>query len=119
MKVSSAVVICTGKSKAKELPIKLPSSDRILTSDDFIGWINGQPGHRIINFDLSNCRTVGIIGNGNVALDVTRLFLKNPKRLCATDIASKALRALLNNGVDLVRIFGRRGALNVQAIFFY
>jgi ferredoxin--NADP+ reductase len=52
---------------------------------------------------------VVIIGNGNVAIDITRILLKNPSELVNTEISDNALKALFESKVKNVTIIGRRG----------
>lgn len=56
-----------------------------------------------------------IIGNGNVAVDVARILLRQPSELKATDISEDALTALYSSHVGRVSMVGRRGA--VQAAY--
>jgi NADPH-dependent glutamate synthase beta subunit-like oxidoreductase len=111
------LAICTGASIPRRLSIPGSDGDNCITSDKFIGWVNGHPATKDLNFDLSRIKTIGIIGNGNVALDVARLFLKNPNEFSSTDISSRALNALMNCRAEKVMLFGRRGAINVPSIF--
>jgi len=64
----------------------------------FVGWYNGHPDYRDLPVDLS-CERAVIVGNGNVAMDVTRMLVVSPDALQKTDIV----------------VLGRRGA--AQASF--
>ncbi len=75
---------------------------------EFVGWYNGHPDYRGARFDLG-CRTVAVVGNGNVALDVARILVLEPGRLETTDIACHALAALRESRVREVVVLGRRG----------
>ncbi len=74
----------------------------------FVGWYNGHPSYRDARFDLG-CRTVAVVGNGNVALDVARILALDPDRLATTDVACHALAALRESRVREVVVLGRRG----------
>lgn len=103
-----AVIYATGASTSRDLGLPgehLPGSH---TAAEFVGWYNGHPDHADAEFDLSGRRAV-IIGNGNVALDVARIMLADPKSLAATDIAQHALDALSTSAVQEVVILARRG----------
>src|SRR5207249_1862730 len=65
-------------------------------------------------FDLSVKRAV-VIGNGNVAADVTRILARDPQELERTDIADHALEALRASAIEEVVVLGRRGP--AQAAF--
>lgn len=80
----------------------------------FVGWYNGTPRYRDLSFDLSHERVV-VIGNGNVAMDVTRILVKDPDQLAQSDIADYALEQLRKSSVREVVMLGRRGP--VQAAF--
>lgn len=81
----------------------------------FVGWYNGHPDYRDLQFDLSNVQQVAVIGNGNVAMDVVRVIGRSPDELAKTDIAEYALNVLRKSPVREVYLLGRRGA--AQAAF--
>jgi ferredoxin--NADP+ reductase len=74
----------------------------------FVGWYNGHPDYRDLEFDLS-CEKVAVVGNGNVAMDVARILATDPEALATTDIADHALEALRQSKVKEVYLLGRRG----------
>lgn len=80
----------------------------------FVGWYNGHPDYRDLQFDLSHERAV-VVGNGNVAMDVTRILVVAPDELAKTDIADYALEKLRQSKVREVVVLGRRGP--AQAAF--
>ncbi|MEN9938531.1 MAG: hypothetical protein RLZZ387_5110, partial [Chloroflexota bacterium] len=80
----------------------------------FVGWYNGHPDYRDLEFDLS-CERVVVVGNGNVAMDVTRILATDPDELATTDIADHALEQLRGSKVREVVVLGRRGP--AQAAF--
>jgi ferredoxin--NADP+ reductase len=91
----------------EELPNSLPAVS-------FVGWYNGHPDYRDLPVDLSRERAV-VVGNGNVAMDVTRILVTSPEALARTDIADHALERLRQSKVREVVVLGRRGA--AQASF--
>src|SRR3954468_13654982 len=56
-----------------------------------------------------------VIGNGNVAADVTRILVRDPDELARTDVADHALEALRASRIEEVVVLGRRGP--AQAAF--
>ena len=56
-----------------------------------------------------------MIGNGNVAADVTRILIRSHDELARTDIADHALEALRESAIEEVVVLGRRGP--AQAAF--
>ena len=81
---------------------------------EFVGWYNGHPDYRHYTFDLSQ-KSVAIIGQGNVAIDVARILAKTPEELQSSDIAHYAADALKQSNVETIYIIGRRGP--VQSAF--
>ena len=80
----------------------------------FVGWYNGHPDYRDLPIDLS-CERAVVVGNGNVAMDVTRMLVLSPDTLLKTDIADHALERLRESKIREVVVLGRRGA--AQAAF--
>ena len=75
---------------------------------EFVGWYNGHPDYRDLDFDLS-CERAVVVGNGNVAMDVARMLVLTPAELAATDIADHALEVLSASRVTEILVLGRRG----------
>ncbi|MFZ9857800.1 MAG: FAD-dependent oxidoreductase [Roseiflexaceae bacterium] len=80
----------------------------------FVGWYNGHPDYRDAQFNLEHERVV-VIGNGNVAMDVTRILMAPIAELATTDMADHAIDSLRQSQVKQVVMLGRRGP--VQAAF--
>jgi ferredoxin--NADP+ reductase len=114
MRHYAAVVYATGAQTDKSLGIPgedLPGSS---PATEFVAWYNGHPDYRDAEFDLSAKRAV-VIGNGNVAADVTRMLTLGAPELERTDVADHALEALRACGIEEVIVLGRRGP--AQAAF--
>jgi ferredoxin/flavodoxin---NADP+ reductase len=114
MRHFTAVVYATGAQADKSLGIpgeELPGS---LPATEFVAWYNGHPDYRELEIDLSATRAV-VIGNGNVAADVTRMLTLGAAELERTDVADHALRALRESSIEEVVVLGRRGP--AQAAF--
>ena len=103
-----AVVLATGAPHDRELDI--PGSDLpgVIGSAAFVGWYNGHPDFRELDPPL-DARSVAIIGNGNVALDVARILAKTEDEFVGSDIVGHALDALKNSKVEKITFLGRRG----------
>ena len=80
----------------------------------FVGWYNGHPDYQDLAVDLQHDRVL-VVGNGNVAMDVARMLLREPDELAKTDIGDNALRQLRESKVREVVMLGRRGP--AQAAF--
>src|SRR2546430_15613189 len=112
MRHYTAVIYATGAQTDKSLGIggeDLPGS---WAATEFVAWYNGHPDYRGLEFDLSPRRAV-VIGNGNVAADVTRMLVRSLAELERTDVADHALEALRQSRIEEVVVLGRRGPAQV------
>jgi ferredoxin--NADP+ reductase len=109
-----AVVYATGAPGDRPLGIPGEDLQGSWAATDFVGWYNGHPDHRDLEFDLS-CERAVVIGNGNVALDVARMLTLSHPELSVTDTADHALEALRHSAITEVLVVGRRGP--AQAAF--
>jgi ferredoxin--NADP+ reductase len=114
MRHYSAVVYATGAQTDKSLGIPGEDLPGSRPATEFVGWYNGHPDYRDLEWDLSAERAV-VVGNGNVAADVTRLLMRSPAELERTDVADHALEALRASRIREVVVLGRRGP--AQAAF--
>jgi ferredoxin--NADP+ reductase len=108
----SAVVYATGAQTDKSLGIPGEDLPGSWAATEFVAWYNGHPDYRELEFDLSAPRAV-VIGNGNVAADVTRVLTLSPDELARTDVADHALAALRESRIEEVVVLGRRGPAQV------
>lgn len=114
MRHYTAVVYATGAQTDKSLGIPGEDLPGSWAATEFVAWYNGHPDYRELEFDLSSRRAV-VIGNGNVAADVTRMLTLGADELERTDVADHALEALRESRVEEVVVLGRRGP--AQAAF--
>jgi ferredoxin/flavodoxin---NADP+ reductase len=110
----SAVIYATGAQTDKSLGIPGEDLPGSWPATEFVAWYNGHPDYRDLEFDLSSRRAV-VIGNGNVAADVTRMLTLSAAELERTDVADHALEALRESAIEEVVVLGRRGP--AQAAF--
>jgi ferredoxin--NADP+ reductase len=110
----TAVVYATGAQTDKSLGIPGEDLPGSWAATEFVAWYNGHPDYRHLEFDLSAERAV-VIGNGNVAADVTRMLTLSAGELERTDVADHALDALRDSRIEEVVVLGRRGP--AQAAF--
>ncbi len=80
---------------------------------EFVAWYNGHPDYADRTFDLS-CKSVAVIGVGNVAMDVARILALSPSELEQTDIADYAIEALRHSQVEDIYVIARRGPAQVK-----
>lgn len=110
-----AVVLSYGCTGDKKLGIPGENDTiGVFSSREFVNWYNGHPEYandpRFVNFDWSKVKNVGIIGNGNVALDLTRALISNrvEELWDGTDISPIALRCLRQAPVEHIKLIARR-----------
>jgi ferredoxin--NADP+ reductase len=114
MRHYDAVIYATGAQTDKSLGIPGEDLPGSWAATEFVAWYNGHPDYRDLDFDLSAKRAV-VIGNGNVAADVTRMLTLSIPELERTDVADHALEALRQSAIEEVVVLGRRGP--AQAAF--
>lgn len=99
---------CTSSDKGLNVPgAKLPG---VISARQFVNWYNSYPSSHSPP-PLENIEDVTIIGNGNVAIDVARVLLKDPEEWAPTDISTEAVDLLKKSSVKRVNIVARRGLL--------
>jgi len=114
MRHYTAVIYAVGAQTDKSMGISGEDLPGSWAATEFVAWYNGHPDYRGLEFDLSARRAV-VIGNGNVAADVTRMLTLGARELERTDIADHALAALRESRIEEVIVLGRRGP--AQAAF--
>ena len=103
-----AVIFTCGAESDRKLGVPGEDLKGSYTATEFVGWYNGHPDYRDREFDLSHDVAV-IIGQGNVAADVSRILSKTVDELKHTDIAQHALDTLAESKLKEIHVIGRRG----------
>ena len=109
-----ATIFACGAETDRKLGIPGEDLQGSHTATAFVGWYNGHPDYRDLSFDLSQEIAV-VVGQGNVAADVSRILSKTADELKQTDIADHALQQLVESKIKEIHVIGRRGP--VQAKF--
>jgi len=109
-------LICFATGAQTDRSLGIPGENLIGShpATAFVAWYNGHPDYWDYEVDLSAER-VAVVGVGNVAVDVARIFARTPEELGRTDIADYALEALRGSNVREIYVLGRRGP--AQAAF--
>jgi ferredoxin--NADP+ reductase len=102
------VVFTCGAETDRKLGVAGEDLAGSYTATEFVGWYNGHPDYRNRVFDLSH-ETAVVIGQGNVAVDVSRILAKTVDELRQTDIAKHALEVLAESKIRHIHMIGRRG----------
>lgn len=103
-----AVILATGAPNDRPLEIEGSDLPGVVGSAAFVGWYNGHPDHRDLELPV-DAKSVAIIGNGNVALDVARILAKTANEFSGSDIVGHAFDNLTNSNVEKITLLGRRG----------
>jgi ferredoxin/flavodoxin---NADP+ reductase len=102
------IVYAVGAQADRRMSIPGEDLPNSFPAISFVGWYNGHPDYRDLPADLS-CERAVVVGNGNVAMDVTRILATPPEALAGTDIADHALERLRQSRIREVVVLGRRG----------
>ena len=103
-----AVIVATGMVIDRKLGVPGEDLPHVWGSWRFVGWLNGHPDFRA-GPDLSKAKTVAVIGNGNVALDVARVLAKSADEMAKSDIVPEAGAAIAAAPLTDIYVIGRRG----------
>lgn len=109
-----AVVIACGAGIDRRLGI--PGEDRanVFGSAAFVGWYNGHPDFADLPVNLREVRSVAVVGNGNVAIDVARVLAKTPTEMGKSDLVPHAAAAIAGAPIRQIHILGRRGPVEAS-----
>jgi len=108
----NAVIFATGAVRDSQLAIPGSGLPGSFGAADFVSWYDGHPDVPR-DWPLEH-RSVAVIGNGNVALDVARILAKPADALLATEIPQNVYETLKASPVTDVHILGRRGPMQVK-----
>ncbi|MDX6517024.1 MAG: ferredoxin/flavodoxin---NADP+ reductase [Gaiellaceae bacterium] len=114
MRLYDAVIYAVGAQSDRRMGIPGEDLEGSLPATAFVAWYNGHPDYQGLDPDLSAKRAV-VIGNGNVAVDVTRMLALTKEELDPTDTSDAAITALCAAGIEEIVMVGRRGP--AQAAF--
>lgn len=107
------LVITTGALEDRRLGIPGETLDAVYGSGQFVAWYNGIPDGRELAPRLDG-KSLAIVGNGNVALDIARLLGKTPEELAASDLCAHARDAFAAAELEDIWLIGRRGPLEAS-----
>ena len=100
-----AVIYAVGAQTDKHMGIPGEDLPGSWAATELVAWYNGHPDYRGLEFDLS-CKTArSMIGNGNVAMDVTRMLAAPVDELAKTDVAD-TLEVLRESRIEEVVVLG-------------
>jgi ferredoxin--NADP+ reductase len=109
-----ALIYAVGAETDRHMDIPGEDLPGSWAATELVGWYNGHPDYRDLEFDLS-CKRAVVIGNGNVAMDVARMLVLPQAELDTTDTADHAIEVFAGSAIEEVVVVGRRGP--AQAAF--
>lgn len=116
------IVMCYGAETESKLGIKGEDLFGVESAKSFVEWYNGLPAItseeedriRGVKYEqFFKKKNVAVIGQGNVALDVSRIILRPVESLKKFDVNNYALEVLAKSSVENVYIIGRRGPVQI------
>jgi ferredoxin--NADP+ reductase len=110
-----AILYTFGAEADRELGIPGEDLPGSFAATAFVGWYNAHPDYADREFGLDRAKRAVVIGNGNVAMDVSRMLALDDAELRRTDIADHAIEVLDASGIEEIVVLGRRGP--AQAAF--
>ena len=110
-----AIFYTFGAEADRELGIQGEDLPGSYAATAFVGWYNAHPDYADRDFGLDRVKRAVVIGNGNVAMDVSRMLALDDAELRRTDIADHAIDVLDASGIEEIVVLGRRGP--AQAAF--
>ncbi|MGS0686180.1 FAD-dependent oxidoreductase [Nakamurella sp. GG22] len=103
-----AIIFATGAERDRSMGIPGEDLKRSYGAADFVAFYDSHPD-REQTWDLSQQRSVAIVGVGNVGLDVARMLGRSAAELLSTDIPPHVHAALADSAVTDIHMFARRG----------
>jgi ferredoxin--NADP+ reductase len=107
-----AVIFATGAIRDASLNISGIDAEGSYGAADFVSWFDGHPD--VPRTWPLEAREVGVVGNGNVALDISRMLIKHADDLLPTEIPQNVYEGLKANPIEELHLFGRRGPKYVK-----
>lgn len=108
----NAVIFSTGAIRDANLNIPGIDAEASYGAADYVSWFDGHPD--VPRTWPLEAESVGVIGNGNVALDVSRMLIKHADDLLPTEIPQNVYEGLKENPIQELHLFGRRGPKYVK-----
>lgn len=112
------VVRATGLRHDRQLC--LPSGDTVETlgAGSILKALNGYPDVNLPCLENGQLaplgNDIGVIGNGNVAMDIIRILCKDKDGFHGSDISDERLKAFSANNIENIHVFGRSSLCNAK-----
>lgn len=103
-----AVLVAVGASVDRRLGVDGEDLAGSFSATEFVSWYCGHPDAPVDRFTLG-ASAVGVVGAGNVAVDVARVLLRSAEELRATHVPEHVVQVLDASRITDVHLFVRRG----------
>ncbi len=103
-----AVLVAVGASVDRRLGVPGEDLAGSFSATEFVAWYCGHPDAPVDRFTLG-ASAVGVVGAGNVAVDVARVLLRSAEELRATHVPEHVVEVLAASRITDVHLFVRRG----------
>jgi ferredoxin--NADP+ reductase len=107
------VVLATGLPDSRKLGVPGEDLPGVWPAGEFMRWLNGHPEARP-SPDLANLRSVIIIGQGSVGLEIARLLAKSESELARSELDPEIAAALAAMKLAQIHWVGTRGPEHVK-----
>ena len=107
------VAVTIGALQDRDLGIDGEDLNGVYGSGAFVAWYNGHPDHADLDPKLDSSG-IAIIGNGNVALDISRILAKTTEEMGSSDITADSVAAITESPVQDIYLIGRRGPVEAS-----
>jgi len=104
-----AVILATGVNRDRQLQLPGETLAGVVGSGALASWYNDHPFATDFSGLVAGAKRVLIIGAGNVAIDVARMFLKGANGFDGSDISPSVLEAFCSQSERRIVIVARRG----------
>lgn len=84
----------------------------VYAASDFVHWYDAHP-YAPREWDLGHS-SVAVVGNGNVALDISRMLARSALDLAKTEMPHHLVECFAKSSVRDIHIIGRRGPMDVK-----
>ena len=103
-----AVLVAVGAPVDRRLGVDGEDLAGSFSATEFVAWYCGHPDAPVDSFTLG-AAAVGVVGAGNVAVDVARVLLRSADELRATHVPEHVVQVLDASRIGDVHLFVRRG----------
>jgi NADPH-dependent glutamate synthase beta subunit-like oxidoreductase len=111
--IYDAVILATGAAVDRRLGIPGEDLAGIYRSWPVVGWYNGHPDYRHLDFRLRG-PAAAVIGNGNVAIDLVRVLAKTAEEMKTSDLCEHAATIIHAAPLTDIYMIGRRGPVEAN-----